>query len=103
MHAGDKPMRPNEIAQRPARSRLRLARRQLMEDGRPPGELVGAELARSWQRSLQAGLQPAGRMPGAPHASGAQLARALEQQRELVAHARPVMEFLVEQTEGTDS
>lgn len=42
-------------------------------------------------------------MPGAPNASGAQLARELERQRELVAHARPVMEFLHEQTCGTDS
>jgi sigma-54 dependent transcriptional regulator, acetoin dehydrogenase operon transcriptional activator AcoR len=96
-------MRTQEIAQRPPRSGLRLARRQLLENGELPRDLVGPELARSWQRSLQAGLQPAGRMPGAPHASGAQLARALEQQRELVAHARPVMEFLAEQTEGTDS
>jgi len=96
-------MRMHEIAQRPARSGLRLARRQLLEAGELPRELVGPELAGSWLRSWQAGLQPAGRMPGAPHASGAQLARALEQQRELVAHARPVMEFLAEQTEGTDS
>jgi len=91
-----------EIAQRPARSGLRLARRQLIEAGELQRELVGPELARSWLRSWQAGLQPAGRMPGAPHASGPQLARALEQQRELVAHARPVMEFLAEQTGGAE-
>jgi transcriptional regulator of acetoin/glycerol metabolism len=42
-------------------------------------------------------------MPGAPNASGAQLARELERQRELVAHARPVMEFLHEQTRESDS
>ena len=96
-------MRMQEIAPRPARSGLRLARRRLLEGGELPRELVGPELARSWMRSWQAGLQPAGRMPGAPHASGAQLARALEQQRELVAHARPVMEFLAEQTAATDS
>jgi transcriptional regulator of acetoin/glycerol metabolism len=96
-------MRMQEIAQRPARSGLRAARRQLVEGGALASELVGPELARSWLRSWQAGLQPSGRMPGAPHASGAQLARALEQQRELVAHARPVMEFLAEQTEGTES
>jgi transcriptional regulator of acetoin/glycerol metabolism len=89
--------------QRPAARGLRLARRQLMERGELPRELVGAELASSWLRSWQAGLQPCGRMPGAPHASGAQLARALELQRELVAHARPAMEFLAEHTEGTES
>jgi transcriptional regulator of acetoin/glycerol metabolism len=93
----------NALAQRPARTRLRLARRQWMEQGELPDELLGPDLARSWLRSFQAGLQPSGRTPGAPHASGAQLARALEQQRELVAHARPVMEFLAQQTEGTDS
>jgi hypothetical protein len=38
--------------------------------------------------------------PGAPHASAAQLAQALDHQRELVAHARPVMEFLFEQDPG---
>ena len=84
-------------------SQLREARRQLVGNGRLPTELIQTDLARSWQRCWQAGLQPVGRMPGAPHASGAQLTRALEQQRELIAHARPVMEFLHEQTRGTDS
>jgi transcriptional regulator of acetoin/glycerol metabolism len=65
--------------------------------------LIQSDLARSWERSWQAGLQPMGRMPGAPNASGAQLARELERQRELVAHARPVMEFLHEQTRDSDS
>ncbi|MBN8505138.1 MAG: sigma-54-dependent Fis family transcriptional regulator, partial [Burkholderiales bacterium] len=35
--------------------------------------------------------------PGAPHASGAQLAQALEHRRSLVAQAKPVMAFLNEQ------
>jgi transcriptional regulator of acetoin/glycerol metabolism len=96
-------MRNTAMQERPAPRGLRLARRQLMERGELARELVGPELARSWLRSWQAGLQPSGRTPGAPHASGAQLARALELQRELVAHARPAMEFLAEQTEGTDS
>ncbi|GAB3661751.1 sigma-54-dependent Fis family transcriptional regulator [Ramlibacter alkalitolerans] len=100
-------MRPNAsgqvIAQRPAPGGLRLAKRALLEGRELSASVVGPELARSWQRSLRAGLQPAGRMPGAPHASGPQLARALELQRELVAHARPVMEFLAEQTDGTES
>ena len=82
---------------------LRRARSHLMNAGALPPDLIPAELQRSWQRSWDAGLQPCGRTPGAPHASGAQLARALEQQRELVAYARPVMEFLLEQTCETDS
>ena len=84
-------------------ARLREARRQLVSSGRMPVDLIESDLARSWERSWQAGLQPMGRMPGAPNASGAQLARELERQRELVAHARPVMEFLHEQTRESDS
>ena len=88
---------------RPVPSQLREARRQLMNRGSLPPDLLQPELARSWLRSWDAGLQPCGRMAGAPHASGAQLARALELRRELVAHAMPVMEFVFEQTRGTDS
>ena len=84
-------------------SQLREARRQLVSQGRLPADLIHSDLARSWQRCWQAGLQPIGRMPGAPNASGAQLTRELERQRELIAHARPVMEFLYQQTRGTDS
>lgn len=91
------------LQKRPASSQLREARRQLMNRGSLPVELLLPELASSWRRSWDAGLQPCGRMSGAPHASGAQLARALELQRELVAHARPVMEFVFEQTRDTDS
>jgi sigma-54 dependent transcriptional regulator, acetoin dehydrogenase operon transcriptional activator AcoR len=88
---------------RPAPRQLREARRRLLDRGVMPGELLAPPLSRSWARSWQAGLQPCGRVAGAPHASGAQLARALEAQRELVAHAQPVMEFLAEQTQGTES
>lgn len=82
---------------------LRQARRHLLERGELPPQLVQPQLARSWMRSWQAGLQPCGRLPGAPHASGPQLARALELQREFVALAQPVMEFLAEQTQDTES
>jgi transcriptional regulator of acetoin/glycerol metabolism len=96
-------MPSNALQERPVPSVLREARRQLMNRGSLPPDLIAPELARSWLRSWQAGLQPCGRMPGAPNASAAQLARELERQRELVAHARPVMEFLYEQTRDTDS
>ncbi|MBI5277113.1 MAG: sigma-54-dependent Fis family transcriptional regulator [Burkholderiales bacterium] len=91
------------LQSRPAPRDLREARRQLLDRGVVPSDFMRPDLARSWQRSWHAGLQPCGRAPGAPHASGAQLARAREQQRELAAHARPVMEFLAEQTRDTDS
>ncbi|MEY4753364.1 MAG: hypothetical protein RJA44_1039 [Pseudomonadota bacterium] len=86
-----------------APAQVREARRRLNEEGLASPELLGATLARSWQRSQLAGLPSSGRASGAPHASAAQLARALERQRELVLHAQPVMEFLHEQTRDTDS
>ena len=82
---------------------LKLARQQLQDQGRVQAGLISERLNQSWQRSLSHGLVPAGRAPGAPHASAPQLARALEQQQALVAHARPVMEFLAEQTRDTNS
>ena len=91
------------LQERSVPSQLREARRQLVSQGRLPTDLIQSDLARSWLRCWQAGLQPVGRMPGAPNASGAQVTRALERQRELIAHAHPVMEFLHEQTRGTDS
>ena len=60
-------------------------------------------LQRSWQRSQEAGLTPAGLGSAGPHASAVQLARARDRHHELIAHARPVLEFLFEQTRGTDS
>ena len=81
---------------------LRAARRELLDTGRLSVETLDEGLSRSWLRSRDFGLSPVGRPPGAPHASGAQLRRALERQHELVAHARPVMEDLFEQTGDDD-
>ncbi|MFX1680013.1 sigma-54-dependent Fis family transcriptional regulator [Mitsuaria sp. CC2] len=81
---------------------LRAARRELLDTGRLSVETLEEGLSRSWLRSRDFGLSPVGRPPGAPHASGAQLQRALERQHELVAHARPVMEDLFEQTRDGD-
>jgi transcriptional regulator of acetoin/glycerol metabolism len=91
------------IAHRIPAARLREARRQLLDQGEVAQGLIDPELHKSWQRSARFGLAPSGRMPGAPHASGPQLVRALEHQRELVAHAWPVMEYLFDQTRDTDS
>ena len=96
-------MPPTVLPDRPVPRLLRQARRQLMNSGSLPPDMIQPELSRSWLRSWNAGLQPCGRTPGVPHASAAQLIRALEIQRELVAHARPVMEFLFDQTRETDS
>ncbi len=86
----------------PAPRLLRAARRELLDTGRLSVEVLDEGLSRSWLRSRDFGLSPVGRPQGAPHASGAQLRRALERQHELVAHARPVMEDLFEQTRDSD-
>ncbi len=78
---------------------LRRARNRLLESGELPAEnLVGPVVARSWGRSQEAGLAPVGRLPEAFHLNRLQLTRAIGRQQELIAHARPVMEYLFAQT-----
>jgi sigma-54 dependent transcriptional regulator, acetoin dehydrogenase operon transcriptional activator AcoR len=91
------------IATRTPPGQLREARRRLLACGELDKGLLGPALGASWQRSHNFGLVPDGKTPGAPHASGAQLARALEQWRSFVAQARPVMEFLSEQIRDSGS
>ncbi|MEK8050295.1 sigma-54-dependent Fis family transcriptional regulator [Ideonella sp. DXS22W] len=102
--SGASPATPAAGASPAARQR---AARQLCEDGAPPAEalapLLGDTLARSWQRSRQAGLAPRGRTPGAPHASAAQLARAMQRQYELLSHAQPVMDYFDPHVRSTRS
>jgi len=82
---------------------LRTARRQWLEQGQVETGLIPDTLRASWARCRAFGLEPLGRPQGAPHASGAQLTRALEHRHSLVAHAKPVMAFLNEQVQGSDS
>jgi sigma-54 dependent transcriptional regulator, acetoin dehydrogenase operon transcriptional activator AcoR len=96
-------MPDRSLALRSGPARLREARRQLIETGEVADGAIDAVLRSSWQRSRQFGLAPTGRAPGAPHASAAQLARTLDRQHELVSHARPVMEFLFDQTRDAGS
>jgi transcriptional regulator of acetoin/glycerol metabolism len=96
-------MSTSALATRTPSGRLREARRQWLEEGELARGLISPGLQASWRRSRDFGLVPDGRVPGAPHASGAQLARALEHRRALVAHARPVMEFLCAQIRDSNS
>ena len=82
---------------------LRHARHQLLERGELPAGFAQDTIARSWQRCFSAGLAPVGRLSETPHLSAGQLARAAEQQREFIAHARPVMEYLHAQTRDSGS
>lgn len=96
-------MHAHTLVTRTRDSRLREARLQLLGAGEVADGLIDASLRRSWERSRGFGLVPAGRVPGAPHASAAQLERALDRQRELASHAQPMMEFLHEQMRDTGS
>lgn len=89
---------------RPDRSALRRARDLMLERGELPlGYLVSTLLARSWRRSVDAGLAPDGRLADACRLDEAELARTREQRHDLIAHARPVMEYLHAQTRDSGS
>ncbi|MHB0973068.1 MAG: sigma-54-dependent Fis family transcriptional regulator [Thiobacillus sp.] len=80
---------------------LHHARRMLLERGELPDGLVGDLVARSWRRSFDTGLAPIGRLGETPHLSAVELERTVERQQELIAHARPVMEYLHGQIHGS--
>ncbi|MBI5784437.1 MAG: sigma-54-dependent Fis family transcriptional regulator [Rhodocyclales bacterium] len=89
---------------KPDRASLRRARDLMLERGELPlGYLVSTLLARSWRRSVDAGLAPDGRLTDACRLDESELARTREQRYELIAHARPVMEYLHTQTRDSGS
>ncbi len=89
-------MRPS-----PTALALRQARLHLLEHGDCPPDGLDERVARSWRRSLAAGLLPAGRVLEPEHSSSADLSRTLACNHELLAHSRPVMEYLFEQVRHT--
>ncbi|MFY3383084.1 sigma-54-dependent Fis family transcriptional regulator [Paracidovorax sp. MALMAid1276] len=82
---------------------LRQARQQLLDSGQCPSGLVDERLARSWSRSMTAGLLPTGRPQGIDHPSSGTLRQVLASNPELLAHSRPVMEYLFEQVRHSQS
>ena len=85
---------------------LRRARHALYQRDAQPEYLLPASLAhvsRSWRRSLAAGVDAFGMRPHVPHLSRFEVERATERQHQLLAHARPVMEYLHGQTRGSGS
>jgi sigma-54 dependent transcriptional regulator, acetoin dehydrogenase operon transcriptional activator AcoR len=84
-------------------STLRLARRILLDRGELPSGLIDDLVARSWRRSFNAGLAPIGRLIETPQLSRIELDRAAHSKQELIANARPVMEYLHAQTQGSGS
>jgi transcriptional regulator of acetoin/glycerol metabolism len=82
---------------------LRSARSMLVERGEVPDGLLDVHVARSWRRCIDDGLAPVGRLGEVPHLSAAELARAADRQHELIANARPVMEYVFSQTRNSGS
>ena len=76
---------------------LRQARLHLQEHGdfRPDG--LDERVARSWRRSLAAGLLPTGAQTEVQHVSALDLRNTLASNVDFLSHSRPVMEFLFEQ------
>ena len=82
---------------------LRQARLHLMEFGDCPPGAIDERLARSWRRSMAAGLLPEGRLAPVDHASAGLLRQTLASNHELLAHSRPVMEYLFDQVRHSSS
>lgn len=80
---------------------LQQARRAFQAGALSAEELLPPALAyvsRSWRRSLEAGLDAFAPRHATPNLSSAELAQAVGSQHEWLAHARPVMEYLLGQT-----
>ena len=82
---------------------LRQARQHLLEFGHCPSGMVQERLARSWTRSLAAGLVPGGQPRATDHYSSTALRQVLDHNPELLAHSRPVMQYLFEQVRHSQS
>ena len=76
---------------------LRQARLQLQDHGDFQADGIDERVARSWRRSMAAGLLPDARLAETEHASAGGLREALAVNVDLLSHSRPVMEFLFEQ------
>jgi sigma-54 dependent transcriptional regulator, acetoin dehydrogenase operon transcriptional activator AcoR len=82
---------------------LRHARQYLIEHGKTPAGTVSELLARSWERSVAAGLMPDSRPAAAEPSGSDRLRQLLISNHELLAYSRPVMEYLFEQVQPQQS
>ena len=82
---------------------LRQARSHLLQYGECPDGTLDERIARSWRRSLDAGVQPTGRLMDVDPSTGTTLRYALATNHDLLAHSRPVMEYLYQQVKHSQS
>ncbi len=86
-----------------AAPQFRRAQQHLLDHGQCPEGLLADSIARSWRRSLAAGLLPVGRLADVDMLSGGDLRRSLAQNHDLLAHSEPVMEYLFDQVRHSHS
>lgn len=82
---------------------LRQARSHLLQYGECPNGALDERIARSWRRSLEAGVMPTGRLLDVDPLTGNNLRYALATNHDLLAHSRPVMEYLHQQVKQSQS
>lgn len=88
---------------RPTALSISQARQHLLEYGDCPAQGMDERVARSWRRSLAAGLLPDARLSETEHANAAELNRIMASGHELLTHSRPVMEVMFEQVQDSQS
>jgi sigma-54 dependent transcriptional regulator, acetoin dehydrogenase operon transcriptional activator AcoR len=87
----------------PSALAIRQARTHLLEHGDCLPGIINERIANSWRRSLDAGLLPTGRLANFDHSGSGNLRRTLACNHDLLAHSRPVMEYLFEHVRHSHS
>ena len=82
---------------------LRQVRQHFLDHGQCPQGSLDERLVRSWQRSQAAGLRPTGRLVHDDILAPQRMGDLVAQHHTLLAHSRPVMEYLFDQVKGTQS
>ncbi|MEG0920917.1 MAG: sigma-54-dependent Fis family transcriptional regulator [Comamonas sp.] len=82
---------------------LRQARVHLLAHGECPPGALQQRIANSWQRSLRAGVQPVGRAQAHDPLTSGEMRQVLSRSEDLLAIARPVMDYVFEQIQDSHS
>lgn len=83
--------------------KLQQARRQWLEQGQAMAAVLDVRLAQSWLRSAEAGVDPQDTRDVPDPMSGRRLSDVLDSNASLLAHAKPVMDFVYHQIRGSRS
>jgi transcriptional regulator of acetoin/glycerol metabolism len=97
LHTGGQRLEGDKMRTSMQAMTLRQARLYFLEHGNCPPGAIDERLARSWRRSLTAGLTPTGRLETPDNLESRTLTQLRLKHQELLAHSRPVMEYLFDQ------